>query len=92
MIRSFKDRDTEEVFHVGTNRRWKQIEKSAQRRLIFLEVATSLIDLKVPPSNGLEALTKNRKGQHSIRISSQYRICFVWKADGPYDVEIVDYH
>ena len=64
----------------------------AQRRLAQLDAATGLSDLKVPPSNHLEALSGNRSGQHSIRINQQWRLCFVWKDGDAFDVEIVDYH
>jgi len=64
----------------------------AQRKLAQLDAATGLSDLKVPPSNQLEALRKDRIGQHSIRISQQWRLCFVWKDGDAFDVEIVDYH
>jgi len=62
------------------------------RKLDQLDAAASLNDLRVPPGNRLEALSGNRKGQHSIRINDQYRVCFVWKGDGAKDVEIADYH
>lgn len=58
----------------------------------MLDAATQLVSLRVPPGNRLEALLGDRKGQHSIRINDQFRICFIWKDDGPHDVEIVDYH
>lgn len=64
----------------------------AQRKLNMLHAATSIQDLRSPPGNRLEALQGNRQGQHSIRINDQYRICFIWGANGPENVEIVDYH
>lgn len=64
----------------------------ALRKLLMLDAATLLDDLKIPPANRLEALRGNRKGQHSIRINDQWRICFHWKDGNAYDVEIVDYH
>ena len=64
----------------------------ARRKLLQLQAATELASLRVPPRNQLEALKGNRKGQHSIRINDQWRICFVWHTDGAYQVEIVDYH
>jgi proteic killer suppression protein len=67
-------------------------ERVALRKLAMLDAAAVLEDLRVPPGNRLEALKGDRAGQHSIRINDQYRICFVWKEDGPHDVEIVDYH
>ena len=68
------------------------IEKQALRKLDMLQAARNLSDLRVPPANRLEALTANRKGQHSIRINDQWRVCFIWTKEGPIDVEIVDYH
>ena len=68
------------------------IQKSALRKLMMLDAAEELDDLKVPPGNRLEALRGDRKGLHSIRINDQWRICFRWTAQGPQDVEIVDYH
>jgi len=72
--------------------RFKNIERVARRKLLVLHAAVTLISLKVPPGNRLEQLLGDRSGQHSIRINDQWRICFVWKEDGPHDVEIVDYH
>jgi proteic killer suppression protein len=92
MIRSFKDYDTAELAQLGTNRRWRSIEAVARRKLNRMDAATRLDDLREPPGNKLEPLRGNRRGQHSIRINDQFRICFVWKEDGAYDVEIVDYH
>jgi proteic killer suppression protein len=92
MIRSFKDRDTAELAQFGINRRWRDIESVARRKLNRMDAATRLDDLREPPGNMLEPLRGNRSGQHSIRINDQFRICFVWKEDGAYDVEIVDYH
>jgi len=68
------------------------MERVARRKLLMLHAAVSLESLKVPPSNRLESLIGNRKGQHSIRVNDQWRICFLWENDGAYDVEIVDYH
>ena len=73
-------------------RRWVNIERSALRKLAQLDWSTVLEDLKVPPGNGLEALKDDRKGQHSIRINGQWRVCFVLTSDGAANVEIVDYH
>lgn len=93
MIRSFKSRETERLFHREASRRLPStIQKVALRKLRMLDAATILEDLKVPPANRLEALSGNRKGQHSIRINDQWRICFVWNDGNAYDVEIVDYH
>jgi proteic killer suppression protein len=92
MIRSFKDRDTAELAQLGTNRRWRIVETVARRKLNRIDAATRLDDLREPPGNMLEPLKGKRKGQYSIRINDQFRICFEWKDDGAYDVEIVDYH
>lgn len=67
-------------------------QKSARKNLLMLHAATILVTLKVPPGNKLEALRGDRRGQHSVGINDQWRICFVWKLDGPHDVEIVGYH
>ena len=92
MIRSFSCRDTEMLFNSQVVARFANIERVARRKLLQLHAATDLRDLRIPPVNMLEALRDDRKGQHSIRINSQWRICFVWHPDGPYRVEIVDYH
>ena len=92
MIRSFKDKETRNLFESGRSRRLGAILGVALRKLDMLDAAKSLVDLRVPPGNRLEALVGARKGQHSIRINDQWRICFVWRDDGPYEVEIVDYH
>ncbi len=73
-------------------RRFRAIEKAARRKLLYLDAAQSLEDLKVPPGNRLEGLTGNRLGQHSVRINDQWRICFVWRKGEAFGVEIVDYH
>lgn len=80
------------MFHRESVRRFRAIESTARRKLEMLEAATRLDDLRVPPGNRLEALARDRKGQHSIRINSQWRICFVWHEGGADGVEIVDYH
>jgi proteic killer suppression protein len=92
MIRSFKDAATHELFVAGKHRRFSNIAAVALRKLDQMQGAVLLDDLKQPPGNRLEALHGNRAGQHSIRINKQFRICFVWKTDGAYDVEITDYH
>lgn len=92
MIRSFRDAETAELFDTGQSRRWNQIAKPAYRKLAMLEAAIKLEDLRYPPGNSLEALKRDRKGQHSIRINGQFRICFEWTPEGPINVEIVDYH
>ena len=92
MIRSFRCKDTERLFRREAVRRFKAIESAARRKLEMLEAAQSLEDLRVPPGNRLEALSGDRKGQHSIRINRQWRICFVWHEGAADGVEIVDYH
>lgn len=92
MIRWFACSDTEDLFRSVDVRRFKQIESVARRKLLQLDAALRLEDMRVPPGNRPEALAGDRKGQHSIRVNAQWRICFVWKTDGPYNVEIVDYH
>ena len=92
MIRSFSCSDTEALFNSRAVARFRNIERAARRRLLQLHAATELGSLRVPPGNRLEALKGERKGQHSIRVNDQWRVCFVWKSDGAHDVEIVDYH
>ena len=92
MIVSFVDRDTERLASGQRVRGFVGIEVVARRKLRQLEIAGRLDDLKVPPGNRLEALKGNRKGQFSIRINDQWRVCFRWTQAGPADVEIVDYH
>ena len=92
MIESFKDRDTEALFNDISVRRFKNFERAARRKLLYLHRARVLQDLAVPPGNRLEALKGDRRGQHSIRINDQWRICFRWDAGSAFDVEIVDYH
>ena len=93
MIRSFRDKETEAIFNGQHSRKFGNIERIALRKLIHVNQARSLQDLAILPGNNLKALSRNRKGQHSIRINDQYRICFTWKdAEGAFDVEITDYH
>jgi len=93
MIRSFKDKDTEAVFNGQFVRRIpRQITPLAARKLNQVHAAGNLDDLRIPPGNRLELLGGDRKGQHSIRINDQWRICFHWTPAGPEAVEIVDYH
>jgi toxin HigB-1 len=92
VIRTFRDADTENLFEGNRVRRFEGFAKTAERKLQMLDAATSLADLASLPGNRLEALKGDRSGQHSIRINDQWRVCFVWREDGPYDVEIVDYH
>ena len=91
-VKSFKCSDTENLFKRQRVRRFANIESVARRKLEQLDWAGVLDDLRVPPGNRLEALKRDRAGQHSIRINDQFRVCFVWTPDGPKDVEIVDYH
>lgn len=92
MIKSFKDKDAKELYEKGHNKKYKNFERIAIRKLEMIEAAVMLKDLKAPPGNHLEPLYDNRKGQHSIRINEQYRICFAWNDTGANDIEIVDYH
>jgi proteic killer suppression protein len=92
MIRSFRCKDTAALFAGKTPRRFTGIARVAERKLAQLEAAQTLEFLRAPPGNRLEALVGDRKGQHSIRINDQFRLCFVWTAAGPEDVEIADYH
>ena len=91
MIHSFKCRLTEALFNSRQVPRFRSIERVARRKLLQLHASPDLESLRVPPGNRLEALTRDRVGQYSIRINDQWRICFLWK-DGAHDVEIVDYH
>jgi len=92
MIKSFRGRDTEDLFNDLLIPRFRAVERPARRKLLYLHRARRLEDLKVPPGNRLEALKGDRKGQYSIRVNDQWRICFRWDDGNAYDVEIVDYH
>lgn len=93
MIKSFADADTELLWDTGKSRRIPaNLRSSALKKLFMLRRALQLSDLTAPPGNRLERLTGDRKGQYSIRINDQFRICFVWVNGDAYDVEIVDYH
>jgi proteic killer suppression protein len=92
MIQYFSCPDTEDLFHSRAVPRFKNIERVARRKLQQLHAATNLVDLSRPPGNRLEALDGDRKGQHSIRINDQWRVCFIWREGGVEQVEIVDYH
>jgi proteic killer suppression protein len=92
VIRSFADRDAERLFQDGSVRRFVALERIIRRKLLMLDGARGLDDLRSPPGNRLEALRGNRSGQHSIRINDQWRICFRWIEGEAHDVEIVDYH
>jgi proteic killer suppression protein len=94
VIRSFADPETKNFWESGRSR-WRPpaaLRKVALRKLLMLHAAAALADLRSPPGNRLEPLTGDRKGQHSIRINDQYRICFVWRDGGAELVEITDYH
>ena len=93
MIRSFRDPETERLFHRERTRHLPgDVQRVALRKLVMLDAAVTLDDLRVPPGNRLEALKGRRQGQHSIRINDQWRVCFRWRNGGAEDVEIVDYH
>lgn len=92
MIHTFACLDTKALFASQVVPRFRNIERVARRKLLQLNAATDLASLRIPPGNQLEALKGDRKGQHSIRINDQWRVCFVWREDGAHQVEIVDYH
>ena len=93
MIRTFADKEAEKIWHGDPSRRLPgDIQAVARRKLRMLHNAANLDDLRVPPANRLEALKGDRKGQHSVRINDQWRLCFRWKDGDAHDVEIVDYH
>ena len=93
MIKSFKCKETEKLFERNTPRKFpKRMHKIALRKLIIINAAINLNDLRVPPGNHLEKLSGKRKGQHSIRVNDQWRICLKWKNEDAYNVEITDYH
>ena len=92
MIKSFKCADTENLFYDVLVTRFRAIERSARRKLLYLHRARTLDDLRQPPGNRLEALKGIRKGQYSIRVNDQWRICFKRSNGDVFDVEIVDYH
>jgi proteic killer suppression protein len=92
MIEGFRCKETERVYLRRNSRRFSRIERVALRKLLMLDAAGSLEDLRVPPGNRLERLTGDRRGQYSIRINDQWRVCFRWEGGHARDVEIVDYH
>ena len=92
MVKHFRDKTTERLFSGEIVREFSSFRKVAERKLTMLDNASDLKDLLSPAGNRLEKLKGDRAGQYSIRINDQWRICFVWLADGPHDVEITDYH
>ena len=93
MIKRFGDRDTERLFGRGPVRRYPvELRRAMLRKLVAVDAAESLDDLRVPPGNRLEKLRGDRAGQHSIRVNDQWRVCFAWRDGDAYDVAIVDYH
>jgi proteic killer suppression protein len=93
VIKSFRDRETERIFRGQRSRALPpDIQRPARRKLLWLDAASRLDSLRVPPGNRLEALKGDRRGQHSIRINDQWRICFVWRDGDAFEVEITDYH
>jgi proteic killer suppression protein len=93
VIKGYRDRDTQAVAERQRVRRFPEhIQRRAQIKLLMLNNATDLNDLRIPPGNRLEALSGDREGQHSIRVNDQWRICFIWDSGEAYQVEIVDYH
>lgn len=93
MIVNFRDDDAELLWDTGKSRRSPaDIRTTAWKKLAILNAAVELDNLRIPPGNKLEALKKDRKGQHSIRINDQWRVCFKWRGNNAHDVEIVDYH
>ena len=93
MIASYRDRDTQAVAERRRVGKFSQeVQRQAQRKLMVLNNAQNLNDLRIPPGNRLEALVGDRAGQYSIRINDQWRLCFVWRDGGAHMVEIVDYH
>jgi proteic killer suppression protein len=93
MIITFRCKETEQIFKRHISKKFSQnLQPRARTKLLMLDSATDLDDLRIPPANRLENLKGDRKGQQSIRINNQWRICFVWKDNNAYEVEIVDYH
>lgn len=92
MIKGFKDKHTRSIYEGLPVKKYQSIRRQVERRMQILDMATCIEDLMHLPSNRFEALRGNRKGQYSIRVNQQWRICFRWSEDGPYDVELTDYH
>ncbi len=93
MIKSFNCKETQKIFNRLFSKKMPQnIQLKARQKLLILEAAEDINDLRIPPGNRLEELKDDRKGQYSIRINDQWRICFIWKNGNVYHVEITDYH
>jgi len=93
MIKSFSCKETQKVFERSFSKKLPQdIQLKFRQKLLLIDAAAELHDLRIPPGNRLEELKEDRKRQHSIRVNDQWRICFIWNAGDAYDVEIVDYH
>lgn len=93
MIKSFRDKETEKIFNrYFSGKLPKKMQKTARNKLIILDAVTNINDLRIPPGNRLETLKGSGKGQHSIRINDQWRICFKWITSDAHNVEITDYH
>jgi toxin HigB-1 len=93
MIRGFRDREAERIFgRLSGSKLARPLQRAALRKLILIDAAEVLDDLRIPPGNRLEKLVGDREGEHSIRINDQWRICFRWEGGDAHDVEIVDYH
>lgn len=93
MIKSFRDKDTRRLFERERIPRWSgEIQRAALRKLLIIDAADELADLRVPPGNRLEKLSGDRAGTYSIRINDQWRVCFEWRNGDAYEVEIADYH
>jgi proteic killer suppression protein len=93
VIKSFKDSLTQALYQGESPKGFPaDLVKTARRKLGYLDAAADLNDLRSPPGNRLEALRRDRDGQHSIRVNDQFRVCFTWADEGPKDVEIIDYH
>ena len=93
MIKSFRDRETEALFRRESSRKLPpEIQRTALRKILMIDAATALQDLRVPPGNRLETLHGDRNGQYSIRINDQWRICFRWHGGDAYELEVTDYH
>jgi toxin HigB-1 len=93
VIKSFRDKDTRRLFERERVSRWSPVlQRTALRKLLIIDAADELDDLRIPPGNRLEKLTGNRVGSFSIRVNEQWRICFEWRGGDAYDVEVTDYH